>query len=166
MLSSVERDKSFINSDPNQSELTRICRGLWRASSIGDQCLVKQYAGSTCIEWAAAWVYQGSIVTATVGSRRVRVGIRGTHKKRVWTLRHCIGLKSWCEINVFELMLYVPVIIFLSCRNVFLVLTSTMRRRTIYSKTCLKQPLKKKTKTCFSRPIIAKCRFCNTFELH
>ena len=28
----------------------------------------------------------------------------------------------------------------------------------MYSKTCLKQPLKKKTKSWFSRPIIAKCR--------
>ena len=27
-----------------------------------------------------------------------------------------------------------------------------------YSKTCLKQPLKKKTKNCFSRQIIAKCK--------
>ena len=47
----------------------------------------------------------------------------------------------------------------------------------IYSKTCLKQPLKKKTENWFSRPIIAYCRskvlqnapkgeFCNTFDLH
>ena len=28
----------------------------------------------------------------------------------------------------------------------------------LYSKTCLKRPLKKKTKNWFSRPIIAKCR--------
>ena len=27
--------------------------------------------------------------------------------------------------------------------------------RLLYSKTCLKRPLKKKTKNCFSRPIIA-----------
>ena len=43
--------------------------------------------------------------------------------------------------------------------------------------TCLKRPLKKKTKHCFSRQIIANCRskvlqnsplgvFCNTFDLH
>ena len=51
------------------------------------------------------------------------------------------------------------------------------RRRYEYSKTCLKWPLKKKTKTCFVRPLIAYCRskvlqnapmgaFCNSFDLH